>query len=153
MSSVMAMLRCPNIGLHNCLQQVLGGASYPEEKVQELTEITVYRLGAMYEAGYLREQSQPSFISSSASTRQRSTAEAAKLPLMGHDEDMLSGPAAVIARCVEQLLPLCRGALTSRRTLDAGLPMRRIDPPTFNTILAGSMTKYKQNKISDTRTF
>ncbi|KAJ5684485.1 uncharacterized protein N7477_000830 [Penicillium maclennaniae] len=46
----------PNIGLHNCLDQVLKGASYPKEKVQELTEITAYRLGAMYEAEYLREQ-------------------------------------------------------------------------------------------------
>ncbi|KAL2829269.1 hypothetical protein BDW59DRAFT_142411 [Aspergillus cavernicola] len=46
----------PNIGLHNCLNQVLKGASYPKEKVQELTEITAYRLGAMYEAEYLREQ-------------------------------------------------------------------------------------------------
>ncbi|KAF5863482.1 hypothetical protein ETB97_009983 [Aspergillus alliaceus] len=46
----------PNIGLHNCLKQVLKGASYTKEKVQELTEITVYRLGAMYEAEYLKEQ-------------------------------------------------------------------------------------------------
>jgi hypothetical protein len=46
----------PNIGLHNCLNQVLKGASYPKGKVQELTEITAYRLGAMYEAEYLREQ-------------------------------------------------------------------------------------------------
>ncbi|KAJ5298814.1 uncharacterized protein N7443_006934 [Penicillium atrosanguineum] len=46
----------PNIGLHNCLNQVLKGASYPQEKVQQLTEITAYRLGAMYEADYLREQ-------------------------------------------------------------------------------------------------
>ncbi|KAJ5225942.1 hypothetical protein N7468_007167 [Penicillium chermesinum] len=46
----------PNIGLHNCLKQVLNGASYPKEKVHELTEITAYRLGAMYEADYLREQ-------------------------------------------------------------------------------------------------
>ncbi|KAJ5781290.1 hypothetical protein N7457_006450 [Penicillium paradoxum] len=46
----------PNIGLHNCLNQVLKGASYPKEKVQELTEITAYRLGAMYEADYLLEQ-------------------------------------------------------------------------------------------------
>ena len=46
----------PNIGLHNCLNQVLKGASYSKEKVQELTEITAYRLGAMYEADYIREQ-------------------------------------------------------------------------------------------------
>ncbi|KAE8145101.1 hypothetical protein BDV25DRAFT_144966 [Aspergillus avenaceus] len=46
----------PNIGLHNCLRQVLKGASYPKEKVQELTDITVYRLGAMHEAEYLKEQ-------------------------------------------------------------------------------------------------
>ncbi|KAJ5241414.1 uncharacterized protein N7469_003005 [Penicillium citrinum] len=46
----------PNIALHNCLNQVLKGASYPKEKVQELTEITAYRLGAMYEADYSREQ-------------------------------------------------------------------------------------------------
>ncbi|KAJ5142221.1 hypothetical protein N7526_003216 [Penicillium atrosanguineum] len=45
-----------NIGLHNCLNPVLMGASYPQEKVQQLTKITAYRLGAMYEADYLREQ-------------------------------------------------------------------------------------------------
>ncbi|KAJ1707381.1 hypothetical protein G4B11_008311 [Aspergillus flavus] len=46
----------PNIGLHGCLKQVLKGASYPNKKVQQLTEITAYRLGAMYEAEYLKEQ-------------------------------------------------------------------------------------------------
>ncbi|KOS36485.1 hypothetical protein ACN38_g12769 [Penicillium nordicum] len=46
----------PNVGLHYCLKQVLKGASYPKEKVQELTEITAYRLGAIYKADYLREQ-------------------------------------------------------------------------------------------------
>jgi hypothetical protein len=42
--------------LHNCLNQVLKGVSYSKGKVQELTVITAYRLGAMYEAEYLREQ-------------------------------------------------------------------------------------------------
>ncbi|KAJ5276091.1 hypothetical protein N7524_002244 [Penicillium chrysogenum] len=46
----------PNIGLHNCLRSVLNGATYPKEKVDSLTETTTYRLGAMYEADYLREQ-------------------------------------------------------------------------------------------------
>ncbi|KAJ5562783.1 hypothetical protein N7461_001544 [Penicillium sp. DV-2018c] len=46
----------PNIGLHSCLKQVLNGASYSKEKVQELTEITAYRLGAMHEAEYLWKQ-------------------------------------------------------------------------------------------------
>ncbi|CAG8146190.1 unnamed protein product [Penicillium salamii] len=46
----------PNIGLHNCLIQVLKGTSFSKEKMQDLTEITAYRLGAMYEADYLREQ-------------------------------------------------------------------------------------------------
>ncbi|KAJ5795899.1 uncharacterized protein N7518_004439, partial [Penicillium psychrosexuale] len=43
----------PNIGFHNCLNQVLKGVSYPKEKVQQLTEITAYRLGAMYETRLL----------------------------------------------------------------------------------------------------
>ncbi|KAJ5121262.1 uncharacterized protein N7515_009223 [Penicillium bovifimosum] len=43
----------PNVGLHSCLKQVLNRASYSKEKVQELTEITAYRLGAMHEAEYL----------------------------------------------------------------------------------------------------
>ncbi|KAJ5528698.1 hypothetical protein N7527_002091 [Penicillium freii] len=46
----------PNVGLLYCLNQVLKGVSYPKEMVQELTEITAYRLGAMYEADHLREQ-------------------------------------------------------------------------------------------------
>ncbi|CAG7948665.1 unnamed protein product [Penicillium nalgiovense] len=46
----------PNIGLHNCLRSVLNGATYSEQKVDSLTETTAYRLGAMYEADYLREQ-------------------------------------------------------------------------------------------------
>ncbi|KAJ5669935.1 uncharacterized protein N7477_005298 [Penicillium maclennaniae] len=44
-----------NIGLHNCLRSVLKGATYSKEKVDDLTETTSYRLGAMYEADYLRE--------------------------------------------------------------------------------------------------
>ncbi|KAJ5302207.1 hypothetical protein N7508_007070 [Penicillium antarcticum] len=46
----------PNIGLHNCLQTVLKGGTYPKKKVDGLTETTSYRLGAMYEADFLREQ-------------------------------------------------------------------------------------------------
>jgi hypothetical protein len=46
----------PNIGLHNCLRSVLKGATYSKEKVDSLMETTSYRLGAMYEADYLREQ-------------------------------------------------------------------------------------------------
>jgi hypothetical protein len=46
----------PNIGLHNCLRSVLKGGTYSKEKVDGLTETTSYRLGAMYEADYLREQ-------------------------------------------------------------------------------------------------
>lgn len=45
-----------NIGLHNCLQSVLKGATYSKEKVDNLTETMLYRLGAMYKADYLIEQ-------------------------------------------------------------------------------------------------
>ncbi|PLB33765.1 uncharacterized protein BDW47DRAFT_129648 [Aspergillus candidus] len=46
----------PNIGLHNCLRFVLNGTTYSNDKVESLTETTAYRLGAMHEADYLREQ-------------------------------------------------------------------------------------------------
>lgn len=44
-----------NLSLHGCLKRVLQEAVYPREEVEELTEITVYRLGSMYEADYLRK--------------------------------------------------------------------------------------------------
>ncbi|KAJ6114010.1 hypothetical protein N7523_007327 [Penicillium sp. IBT 18751x] len=45
-----------NIGLHNCLRSVLKGDTFSKERVDDLTETTSYRLGAMCEADYLREE-------------------------------------------------------------------------------------------------
>ncbi|CAG8897793.1 unnamed protein product, partial [Penicillium egyptiacum] len=45
-----------NIALHSCLRQALNGESFTKEKLLDLTENTAYRLGAMYEAEYLRQQ-------------------------------------------------------------------------------------------------
>ncbi|KAJ5983221.1 hypothetical protein N7481_005320 [Penicillium waksmanii] len=45
----------PNLSLHGSLKRVLRGAMLPKEEVEELTEMTGYRLGSMYEADYLRK--------------------------------------------------------------------------------------------------
>ncbi|KAJ5836518.1 hypothetical protein N7447_002544 [Penicillium robsamsonii] len=45
-----------NIALHSCLRQALKGENFTREKLLDLTENTAYRLGAMYEAEYLRQQ-------------------------------------------------------------------------------------------------
>ncbi|KXG45270.1 uncharacterized protein PGRI_041830 [Penicillium griseofulvum] len=45
-----------NVALHSCLQRALKSESFTKEKLHDLTENTAYRLGAMYEADYLRQQ-------------------------------------------------------------------------------------------------
>jgi hypothetical protein len=45
----------PNLSLHGSLKRVLRGEMLPKEEVEELTEMTAYRLGSMYEADYLRK--------------------------------------------------------------------------------------------------
>lgn len=52
-----------NIGLHNNLKAVLKGATYPKNKLDDLRDTVAYRLGAMHEAEYLREQAGIRYVS------------------------------------------------------------------------------------------